>query len=160
MIMIPYELIHHITNFNPIHLNMNVFLSNKYFYEYFLNTYMDKIKFLKKKYRKYRLPQTFIYPREFLPYHNWYHWQYVFGRNNKLRIYRYFIGKISDAFIIGYPEYILRRISPYENSRYLIIKDWVDKNLPKDLRHRNRKHVWDFFVENRITFAEILKCGI
>ena len=61
---------------------------------------------------------------------------------------------------MGYPEYMLRRISPYENSRYLIIKDWVDNNLPKDLKDRNRKHVWDFFVENRITFAEILKCGI
>ena len=160
MSMIPYELIHHITEFNPIHLNINVFLSNNYFYEYYVKKYLNNIKLLQNKYRKYRLPQLFLVPGKFLPYNDWYSWQYVFGRNNKLRIYRYFIVKMSDAFIMGYPEYMLRRISPYENSRYLIIKNWIDNHIPKDINERNRKHIWDFFIENRISFNEILKCGI
>ena len=54
---------------------------------------------------------------------------------------------------------LLKKAFNYNSSRYLIIKDWIDNNLPSDQSERTRRDILKFFKENRITFKEISDTG-
>ena len=96
--MLPYDIILEISDFIPFYLNKNLFISNKFFFELYKEKYLKNINFIQKTYRKYRLPQIFLFPNKFLMYHEYCHWQRIFSKNNKNRIYRYFIAKYSELY--------------------------------------------------------------
>jgi len=157
--MIPYEIIIEITKYYPLYVNKNLYLTNKFFYELYSEKYLKNIIFIQKKYRKYKLPQIFLYPNTFLMYRNFRQWQSIFNRNNIIRIYRYILINLSDYYLMVFPEFVLKKAFNYNSSRYLIVKDWIDNNLPSEQKERTRKDILKFFKENRITFKEISDTG-
>ena len=158
--MIPYEIIIEITKYYPLYVNKNIYFSNKYFYNLYLKKYLKNIIFIQKKYRKYRLPHFFLTPDKFFVYNEFKQWQCIFNRNNVIKIYRYILIKLNDNYLMGFPECVLKKSLKYYNSRYLIVKNWVENNLSLDQNKRTRGDIFKFFKENRITFKEISDTGI
>lgn len=157
--MLPYELIAHISEYIPLNNSMSIFKINKHFFETFKKKYLKKVIFIQRIYRKYRLPQIFIFPDKFLMYREYCRWQRIFYRNNKNRLYRYFITKYSDAYIYYFPKHVLNKGFMMDSSRHLIVKDWLDNNFINK-KNKTRKDVLNFFKENRITFKEISDAGL
>ena len=157
---IPYEIINEIMSYNTLYVNRPIFLSNKFFYKLYSEEYLKNVIFIQKIYRKYKLPDSFLYPNTFLMYRKFIHWQRIFNRNNIVRIYRYVLAKTSNNYLMVFPEFVLKKAFNYNSSRYLIVKDWIDNNLSSDQSQRTRKDILKFFKENRITFKEITSAGI
>ena len=157
---LPYDIIYEIINYNPLYLNKHIFLSNKFFYKIYSEKYLENIKFIQKRYRKYRLPHTFLYPNSFLIYYDFIRWQELFNKNNKMKIYRYLITKLTDRYLMKFPNIVLQKAFIHDSSRYLIVKDWINNNLPRNYQNRKRSDILKFFIENRITFKEINDTGI
>lgn len=157
--MIPYDLIIEITKYYPLYINKNLYLSNKFFYELYSKKYLKNIIFIQKKYRKYRLPQVFLFPNKFMMYYEFRKWQRIFNRNNTIKIYRYVLTNVTNNYLMVFPEFVLKKAFNYNSSRYLIVKDWIDNNLPSEQSERTRRDIFKFFKENRITFKEISDAG-
>ena len=58
-----------------------------------------------------------------------------------------------------FPEFILKKCFNYNSSRYLIVKDWIDNNLPLEKNKRTRRDILNFLKKNKITFKEINDAG-
>jgi hypothetical protein len=157
--MLPYEIILEISNFIPLYLNKDLFLSNKFFFGIFKKKYLNNIKFIQKKYKKYRLPDKFLYQDNFLVYNDYRIWQRIFNRNNTNKIYRYIIAKYSWEYLYVFPECLLKKACSFNSSRYSLLRNWMNENLPL-ASMRTRKHILCFLIENRITFKEIGLAGI
>ena len=157
--MLPFHIISNISEYIPLNNSMGIFKINKHFFEMFQKKYLKKIIFIQRIYRKYRLPQIYIFPGKFLMYHEYCHWQKIFYRNNKNRLYRYFIAKYSDAYIYYFPKHVLNKGFMMNSSRHSIVKDWLDNNF-LNKENKTRKDVFKFFKENRITFKEISDAGL
>jgi hypothetical protein len=157
--MLPYEIIIVTSNYNPLYLNKGIFLSNKFFFEIFKKKYLNNIKFIQKIYKKYRLPDIFLDPDKFLIYNDYRVWQRIFYRNNPNKIYRYMIAKYSSEYLYTFPEFLLKKACWFNSSRYSLLRNWINENLPL-VGMRTRKHIFNFFIENRITFKEICLSGI
>lgn len=155
--MLPYEIIIEITKFTPLYLNKGIFFSNKYFFEIYKQKYLNNIKFIQKIYKKYRLPDIFLDLDKFLIYNDYRVWQRIFNRNNPNKIYRYIIAKYSYEYLT-FPEYLLKKACSFNSSRYSLLRNWMNENLPL-ASMRTRKHILNFFIENRITFNEICLAG-
>ena len=75
-------------------------------------------------------------------------------------MYRYLIINVKLNILKTIPESVLQKAFIYNSSRYLIVKDWIDNNLPPDQNQRTRRDIFNFLKENRITFKEINITGI
>lgn len=158
--MLPYDIILEIIEYSPLYSNKNIFMSNKFFFDLYKEKYLKNIVFIQKMYRKHKLPKIFLYPNVFLMYYDYEHWQRIFNRNNNIKIYRYIITNLSLSYLKVFPEFVLKKALYYNSSRHLVVKDWMENNLPKNTEERNRRDILKFFKENKITFKEITTTGI
>jgi hypothetical protein len=157
--LLPYEIIFEISNFTRFSSNKNILTINKYFFGHYKKKYLKNIKFIQKIYRKYRIPDFFFSTKTFLTYIPYHKWQVIFNKNNKIRIYRYLIIK-KMSYLVGYPEYLIKKSHVLNSSRYYILNDWIQTNLPANKMLRTRRHILLFLKDNRITLREINNAGL
>ena len=62
---IPYEIINEIMSYNTLYVNRPIFLSNKFFNKLYSEEYLKNVIFIQKIYRKYKLPEIFLYLNTF-----------------------------------------------------------------------------------------------
>jgi len=154
---IPEDVIkEHINKYISLRILIDSCRVNKYSNNEIKKLYLNKIKFLQKIYKKHRLQNNqFEYPS---------HLQY--DMNNYLRyirfikkhmLYRYYIAKYPNEHLKAYPENLILKVR--SNERRILLTQWVENNLPRDVELRTRRDIMKFFRENDISTMEITYAG-
>ena len=118
----------------------------------------EKAKIIQKNFRKYRIPENYgnMDNFRFLTWKNYNKYMKIYKKN---LLYRKIIIDKNLANIKSYPYFLTNKSMDSESSRYIIVKDWLNKNFPKDINKVTRRDVLNFFKENRITVREITYTG-
>tara|TARA_B110000967_G_scaffold204498_2_gene247116 strand:- start:1633 stop:1884 length:252 start_codon:yes stop_codon:yes gene_type:complete len=74
-------------------------------------------------------------------------------------LYRKILVHKSVENLRNYPYFLINKSMDDLSSRYLIVKDWLNKNFPDDINKVTRRDVLNFLRENRITVREIIYAG-
>ena len=118
---------------------------------------IKKVKIIQKSFRNNRLPYDYGNMSSFgkaLSWDNYYKYMRVYKR--KL-LYRKLIINMNISYLKNYPFFLMNKTMDSNSSRYLIVKNWIERNLPCD--NITKRDVLNFFKENRITVREIIYAG-
>jgi len=75
----------------------------------------------------------------------------------KHMLYRYYIAKYPNEHLKAYPENLILKVR--SNERRILLTQWVENNLPRDVELRTRRDIMKFFRENDISTMEITYAG-
>ena len=157
---IPSDVVNeHIFTYLKICDLLKVGLLQKELYEIHKIILLEKIKLIQKNVKYYRIPDNYgdsNYTGTNLSWGNFYNYQKILSRKI---FYRKLIVHMNMHFLQGYPIFLLNKTMTHGSSRYMIVKDWMNRYYPKIQYDATRRDVLNFFVENRITVDEIMYAG-
>jgi len=132
----------------------------EYVSKFFNNLYnqdLKKIVQIQKFYKKNRLNDYYLldaglekYKNGFRPpnYDDW----------NVLLVYRYYMAKYESRYLLSYPEFLTNKAINDTDKKNSAL-NWIHDNLNNNHELRTRREIYNFFVENNITFQEISIAG-
>lgn len=107
-------------------------------------------------YRKYRIANTYLQDANLPKYRKFcVASQFDYNDWNVHSLYRYYIAKYPKKYLLMYPEKICKMI--INPIRKLQLQHAL-LQLP-EIANRNRKHIYNYFIENKITVIEIFNAG-
>lgn len=118
----------------------------------------EKVKIIQKNFRIYRIPENYgnMDNFRFLTWKNYNKYMKIYRKN---LLYRKIIIDKDITNIRSYPDFLIKKSMDIASSRYMIVKDWLNKNFPEDINKVTRRDVLKFLKENRITVREIIYTG-
>ena len=151
-----YNIIHKIYEFNSANEYNNLKVVNKHFRKHYDKKILERIIKIQKCFKKNRVSSTYgVDLPYFMPYNKYLRFVALLKRK---MYYRKIMVWYNDHLIFPIPEQILRRLNS-ESSRHMVIRDWVQHNLP-NVNERKRSDILLFLKENRITCRELLITGV
>lgn len=120
---------------------------------------IKKIKIIQKSFRCHRLPECYGNMNSFgksLSWENYYKYMKVY---KKCLLYRMLIINMRDINLKNYPFFLMNKAMDSNSSRYLIVRNWINRYFPNNVKNVTRRDVLNFLKENRITVREIMYAG-
>ena len=87
---------------------------------------------------------------------NYYKYMKVY---KKCLLYRILIINMRDINLKNYPFFLMNKAMDSNSSRYLIVRNWINRYFPNNVKNVTRRDVLNFLKENRITVREIMYAG-
>lgn len=133
-------------------------LLTKKMYKNISKLVFEKVKIIQKNFRIYRIPENYgnMDNFRFLTWKNYNKYMKIYRKN---LLYRKIIIDKDIENIRSYPYFLTKKSMDIASSRYMIVKDWLNNNFPKDINKVTRRDVLNFLKENRITVREITYTG-
>tara|TARA_B110000261_G_scaffold121468_2_gene135516 strand:- start:2409 stop:2939 length:531 start_codon:yes stop_codon:yes gene_type:complete len=133
-------------------------LLTKNLYENINELVFEKAKTIQKNFRIHRITQNYgsMNNFRFLTWGNYHNYMKIYKKN---LLYRKILVHKSVENLRNYPYFLINKSMDDLSSRYLIVKDWLNKNFPDDINKVTRRDVLNFLRENRITVREIIYAG-
>lgn len=116
---------------------------------------IEKVKKLQRSFRYHRVPYDYGNMDSFgniLSWDNYYKFMKIYKRR---LLYRMLIINMKSSLLKSWPNLLMMKTMDRNSSRYLIVNNWVERNLPSD-NLITKRYVLNFLKENRITVREIL----
>ena len=154
--MLSYDIIHKIYEFNSSNEYNNLRLINNYFNKYYDEKILEKINKIQNFYKKNRVSSSYGGD---LPYFLGYNKYLKFVALLKRKIYyRKIMVWYDDDIVFSIPESILLKLHS-ESSRHMLISGWVTQYIPI-VNERKRSDILLFLNANRITCRELIIAGV